>query len=207
MKPDTPGAVRACVILASAGLLLAACGTPSTQATPGASVTAPASSTASTPAPSAAQPVTQKRCATSELSLSVGKPIQAKNGSGGYTVPLVYKNISSRTCDLYGVPGVDLLGPADPNGDTYHLPQIDNGAPRNSVDPGDSATADISVLPYSLGSNGSNGSTKWVPTTLKTIPPDQTTALTANWPEGLSVLRQDAATHPGTYVNGILANP
>ena len=77
----------------------------------------------------------------------------------------------------------------------------------NVVPAGTTATATITVLKAGGGSTGSLGSTSWTPTQLKTIPPGQTQPLTANWPSDLPVLRQDSATHPGTYVNGILADP
>ena len=117
-------------------------------------------------------------------------------------VPLTYKNISKRTCGLYGVPGVDLIGPDDAAfGPVYHLPRVDNGVKNNEVTPGTTATATITVLPPSAGEKA------WTPSKLKTIPAGQTSALTADWPSNLPVLRQDAATHPGSWVNGILADP
>jgi hypothetical protein len=129
----------------------------------------------------------------------LGKPSQ--NASGQFEIPLAYKNISDHTCGLYGVPGVDLVGPADPNGPVYHLVRVDNGVHYNEVTRGTTASATITVLTPSAGS------TSWTPTKLETIPPGQTKALTADWPSNLPVLRQDAATHPGSWVNGILADP
>ncbi|MFJ8915260.1 DUF4232 domain-containing protein [Amycolatopsis sp. NPDC102389] len=141
------------------------------------------------------------RCATADLSLALGSPKPSPNSPGQVDVPLTYKNTSSRTCALYGVPGVDLNGPDDPNGPVYHLPRIDNGVKYNEVPAGSTATATITIL------KPSDGSATWTPTRVTTIPPGQTQPLTANWPSDLPVLRQDAATHPGTYVNGILADP
>ncbi|KAA9156976.1 DUF4232 domain-containing protein [Amycolatopsis acidicola] len=177
---------------AASGSLAATESTPASKST----TTAQAAQTDSTP-----------RCTTGDLSVSLGTPKESQQYPGQYEVPLTYKNNSSRDCGLYGVPGVDLVGPDDPNGDTYHLTRVDNGVKYNVVTPGGTASAGITVLKDTDGSEGSNGSKNWTPTTVKTIPPGETTALTAQWPSNLPVLRQDSATHPGTYVNGILADP
>ncbi|WP_329062374.1 DUF4232 domain-containing protein [Amycolatopsis sp. NBC_01480] len=162
----------------------------------GKSGTAPKSAADSTP-----------RCTTADLSASLGSPTQHQDAAGQFDVPLKYTNTSSHSCALHGVPGVDLVGPDDPNGTTYHLPRIDNGVPMNVVEPGQSATATVTVLTQTPGSVGSLGSTGWTPTRLVTIPPGQTQPLTVAWPSSLTVMRQDSATHPGSFVNGILADP
>jgi uncharacterized protein DUF4232 len=158
------------------------------------------------PAPKSAADSTP-RCTTADLSASLGSPAQHQDAAGQFDVPLKYTNTSSHSCALHGVPGVDLVGPDDPNGTTYHLPRIDNGVPMNVVEPGQSATATVTVLTQTPGSVGSLGSTGWTPTRLVTIPPGQTQPLTVAWPSSLTVLRQDSATHPGSFVNGILADP
>ncbi|WP_410657024.1 hypothetical protein [Amycolatopsis sp. lyj-112] len=100
-----------------------------------------------------------------------------------------------------------LVGPDDPNGPVYPLPRVDNGVRVNEVPPGKTASATITVLTPMPGSVGSGGSTSWTPAKVETIPPGQTEALSAAWPSWLPVLRQDSATHPGSWVNGILADP
>ncbi|MEC3981883.1 DUF4232 domain-containing protein [Amycolatopsis sp. H20-H5] len=204
------------------GFVLAACGatsqTPaaaaaaSTSLSPSAAPSAaPTSYPAATPASPAEVTTNTPRCATSALSVKVGAPTDHGSvpnlGEGQVEVPLVYTNTSAATCDLHGVPGVDLKGPADPNGPVYSLTRVDNGDKTDPVAPGKTATAHLIVLKYTGGSEGSLGSKKWVPTTLITIPPGQTTPLSTPWPQGLSVLRQDSATHPGTYVHGLTAHP
>jgi hypothetical protein len=74
-----------------------------------------------------------------------------------------------------------------------------------TVRPGASASAKLVVLSDSPGSIGSFGSKNWVPTQLVTTPPGETTTLTVPWPAGLTVFRQDAATHPGTWVESVSA--
>ncbi|WP_103351157.1 DUF4232 domain-containing protein [Amycolatopsis sp. CA-128772] len=142
------------------------------------------------------------RCTTADLAASLGKPVQKSDAPGQFDVPLTYRNVSDHTCALHGVPGVDLTGPDDPAfGPVYHLPRIDNGVQANEVTPGTTASATVTVL------TPAEGGASWTPGKLVTIPPAQTRPLTVEWPSDLPVLRQDAATHPGTYVNGILADP
>ncbi|MFC0436719.1 DUF4232 domain-containing protein [Kutzneria buriramensis] len=147
------------------------------------------------------------RCASTDLSLSVGTPKKHDDVSGQLDVPLTFKNISAHTCALYGVPDVSLIGPDDPNGTTYQLIGTDNGVQHNDVEPGMTATATVTVLQPGGDSVGSMGSKTWTPTKVQATPPGQQQALTAAWPSSVAVLRQDSATHPGTFVNGILADP
>jgi hypothetical protein len=181
---------------AAAGMVaLTACGTA------GAATQAPAGA-AGAAAPAGAAAAATPRCTTADLAVSLGKPAGKTDAPGQFDVPLTYRNTSDHTCGLYGVPGVDLTGPDDATfGPVYHLPRVDNGVKYNEVPAGTTASATITVL------TPSEGGASWTPTKLETIPPGQTQALTADWPADLPVLRQDAATHPGTYVNGILADP
>ncbi len=147
------------------------------------------------------------RCATADLALSLGEPKQLEEATGQYDIPVTFENISSHTCGLHGVPDVDLVGPDDPNGPVYHLPRDDNGVRVNEVPPGKTASATVTVLTPTDGAVGSGDSVSWTPSKLVTIPPGQTEPLSVDWPSSVPVLRQDAATHPGSCVNGILADP
>jgi hypothetical protein len=188
--------------MVAAGGILGACGTTSGTAATGGTTT---STTVN------AKPVANSggdsRCATKDLSVALGAPKKHDDSSGQLDVPLTFKNISTHTCALYGVPDVSLIGPDDPNGPTYQLVGTDNGVRHNDVEPGMTATATITVLPSSPGSVGSMGSTTWTPTKVQATPPGQTQPLTVAWPTSITVLRQDSATHPGSFVNGILADP
>lgn len=147
------------------------------------------------------------RCHTAQLAAHLGARAAASPGQGaGQTaIPLVYTNTSTTGCLLRGVPGLDLHGPADPNGPVYQLPRQDRGGPGVTLAPGASASARVVVLSYEQGSVGSAGSTRWTPTQLVTIPPGETTPLTVAWPAGLTVLRQDEATRPGSWVESFAA--
>ncbi|MCR6487491.1 DUF4232 domain-containing protein [Amycolatopsis sp. OK19-0408] len=155
------------------------------------------------PAPTTAEPDNgaPRRCTANELAVKLGAA--AENSYGQFEIPLVFTNTGARACRLVGVPGVDLHGPADPNGPVYSLPRVDDGDKDTLAAPGASSTAHLVVLPWTEGSEGSAGSGKWVPTQLVTTPPGQTIPLTVAWPNGISVLRQDMATHPGSSVHGL----
>lgn len=199
--------------MVAAGGFLGACGVPSTGAAGSASNTS--TSTSAGPTHSATQVAgaggnatgDTPRCATADLSVSLGAPKKHDDSSGQVDVPVTFKNTSSHNCGLYGLPAVSLLGPDDPNGTTYQLTGTDNGVQRNEVEPGRTATAIITVLQPGDGSVGSMGSTSWTPTKARITPPAQSQPLTVDWTPRIAVLRQDSATHPGTFVNGILADP
>jgi Protein of unknown function (DUF4232) len=149
-------------------------------------------------APSAPANAAGHRCHTAQLTASLGA--RTVLSFGQVVVPLRYTNTSARACLLHGVPGLDLHGPADPNGPVYSLRRMDKGG-SFTLAPGASASARVVVLTYTGdGSLGSEGSLRWTPTQLVTIPPGETTALTVGWPAGLTVLRQDEATRPGSWV-------
>ncbi|HEY1973033.1 MAG TPA: DUF4232 domain-containing protein [Pseudonocardia sp.] len=194
----------------AAGAVLAGCGptapTPN-PAPPSAPASGPESAPASesaNPAPSGpstatATPAGTGRCHTAALSAKLGKRVALGSVGQGY-LPLIYTNVSGRSCLLRGVPGLDLRGPADPNGPVYSLYRQDRGG-SVTLAPGASASARVVVLSDTGdGSYGSNHSTNWTPTELVTIPPGETTPLTVPWPAGVSVLRQDEATHPGSWI-------
>ncbi|WP_236793037.1 DUF4232 domain-containing protein [Amycolatopsis sp. GM8] len=176
------------VTLAAAALALSACGT-----TTGAQAPSPATAQA-VAAVTTATPASTPRCATGDLALSLGTMTQTAAGQD--QVPLVYQNVSSHPCDLHGAPGVDLAGPNDPAfGPTYSLPRVDDGPRSIVLAPGERGAAMLFLL--------QDGG--WVPNEIVSIPPGQTTPLRVAWPFRFGVLRQDAATHPGTYVYGITA--
>jgi Domain of unknown function (DUF4232) len=134
-------------------------------------------------------------CGTDSLSLSTG-PYGAPGDSSQMHFAVILTNISPRSCTLQGYPGVDLVGP---DGPTYSLPR-QSGDPRPvTLAPGASASSRLTFLPTPNG---------WVPSTILVTPPDATTQLQTPWiPGGIAVLRQDGATHPGTYIGPLeLAN-
>jgi Protein of unknown function (DUF4232) len=137
-------------------------------------------------------------CAADSLSLSTG-PYGAPGDSAQMHFAVILTNISSQSCTLRGYPGVDLVGSADQqNGPTYSLPR-QSGAPQPlTIAPGASASSRLTFLPTPNG---------WVPRTIVVTPPDTTAQLETPWiPGGIAVLRQDGATHPGTYIGPLVAS-
>ncbi|GAA5056560.1 hypothetical protein GCM10023318_34120 [Nocardia callitridis] len=110
-----------------------------------------------------------------------------------HTLHIVLTNTSTEACLVQGYPGLDLTGPEDPNGTVYTLPRQETGFAPVTVEPGAAATADLTYL-----AGGTDG---WIPNTIVLTPPDTTTQLVIDWPDGAgSVERQDGATHPGTFI-------
>jgi hypothetical protein len=137
-------------------------------------------------------------CGTDSLSLSTG-PYGAPGDSAQMHFALILTNISSQSCTLRGYPGVDLVGAADPvDGPTYSLPRQSGNPQPLTLAPGASASSRLTFLPTADG---------WVPRTIVVTPPDATTQLETPWiPGGIGVLRQDGATHPGTYIGPLVAS-
>ena len=190
---------------------LAGCGgpAPSVPPTAGSASASPAptfSPSPSTPSTTsaAAAPSGEGRCHTAQLSARLGPRTDMGGGQGW--LPLIYTNTSDRACVLRGVPGADLRGPADPNGPVYPLFRQRTGIQDVRLRPGASASARLVVLSDQDGSVGSFGSRNWTPTELASIPPGETTGFTLPWPPGLTVIRQDSATHPGSWIEAFAAS-
>ncbi|MBB5917140.1 hypothetical protein BJY24_006052 [Nocardia transvalensis] len=150
-----------------------------------AAVTIPAVTSAAAPAP----------CAPESLALSTRERPSDSASQG--TLDVVLTNTSAQACALQGFPGVDLVGPADPTfGPTYSLPRQAADPTPQTVEPGAAVSSLLTYLP-----GGPDG---WVPATVVVTPPDTTTQLQAPWPAGVSVQRQDGATHPGTFVGPLV---
>lgn len=141
------------------------------------------------------------RCVAADLRAGLGQA----TGEGQRTVSIVYRNVSDRPCEARGVPGVDLRGPEDPNGPVYSVLRQEDGGTGATLEPGGSVSATLTYLTGTDGSVGTLGSTGWIPTELVTTPPGDTSQLTVPW-NGDTVLRQDGATRPGTYVGPLAAS-
>ena len=123
--------------------------------------------------------------------------------TGQYRLPLIFTNTGGDPCTLRGVPAVELRGPSDPNGPTYQLQEAPVSVRTVIVPVGGTATAVLTYLTSSAGDTGSLGSTNWVPTQVVITPPGAVGQLTVDWASHDAVLRQDEATHPGTYVGPV----
>jgi hypothetical protein len=131
-------------------------------------------------------------CTTDSLSPSTTAPGSPGDGSQIH-FDIVLTNISSQTCAVQGYPGVDLLGPDDPMwGPDYQLPQQAGDPQLLTLAPGAAASSRLTFVAAPDG---------WVPQTIAVTLPNTSGQLQTPWtPGGIPVVRQDAATRPGTYI-------
>lgn len=127
------------------------------------------------------------------LRLELGRPTQSPPGQFHADLVLV---ADGERCRLSGSPEVELIGPADATfGSLYELPAQPLHRPAVTLQSGRSAHA---VLTWLRGGTWTPGYVRVVVRTNDT--PGLPMAIP--WRYG-PVLRQDAATHPGTYVGPI----
>ncbi|OAR22107.1 hypothetical protein A8W25_27995 [Streptomyces sp. ERV7] len=206
-----PRILTPAVAVVAAGLMLSGCsdgGSGKAAATggrSGASATGPGTATATGggTAPTPAKPdgaastgagaASGGGCRTADLGFAIVPTSRAKNPAIQYALTITLTNKSAKSCALTGYPGVDLVGPL-----TWSLPRQTAERPhRVTVRPGATTTFNIYYLPYTQGSGE-----EFRPTRIVVTPPGETHSHTLRWPVG-SILLQDGATHPGTYVSPV----
>lgn len=192
--------------LLATGLLLSGCGEPPSSIT----TTPPSESSSSSAAPDSTTESSSTtgdsgtsqggtgngthRCPPSALTASLG---QTTGEAGQRHTTVVWTNTSGSTCTMTGFGGVDLKGPNHPMGPTYSLPRATKKASAVSLAKGGTAHTTITWLPQQEADG-------WTPTALLITPPDGTTSTSLKWPGG-AISRQDAATHPGSYIDPVAA--
>lgn len=189
--------VSVCVV--GAGLLAAGCspGSSSTAgpATPAAATATPAATTSAPSAPSQSA-ATTTACTVNVLSFALG----AKTGTATQPTQAVdMTNKGSSACTMRGFPGVDLVGAANGK-QNYSWPLTRSSASysRVTLQPGGSAHFNLVYLPKAAGDSTDIAVAKIVLT-----PPN--TFNQAQLPWSQSVLLQDGATHPGTWIGPVTA--
>ncbi|MFD7541975.1 DUF4232 domain-containing protein [Streptomyces sp. NPDC059819] len=134
------------------------------------------------------------RCRTAQLAFAVapGSGAQSKGSQGAVTVTLTNKG--AKSCVMKGYPGVDLVG-----GPTrWSLTRQTSESPSTvTVRPGATTTFVIFYLPFDKGDGQ-----EFRPKSIVITPPDETHSHSLPWTYS-SVLLQDGATHPGTYVGPV----
>jgi Protein of unknown function (DUF4232) len=173
---------------ASGGTSAAAAPTSATHSGPAsaASATAPASGSAGV---AAAGP---PRCHTASLAVTLGAP-QGPAG-GQQTMTLTFTNTSAAACSMYGFPGVNLVA-----GGIQWALERQSQPPRQIVlPPGGHSGSTLTLLRWETGDG-----TSFAPTKAYVTPPDETTYATLAWPSGVVLIRQDEATHPGTFIGPV----
>lgn len=138
-------------------------------------------------------------CASDSLSLTTSTFPPPDPASQSY-IALVLTNESEQPCALQGYPDVQLIGAEDPMfGPIYVVPRQAGDPQPLTLAPADSARSILTYLP-----GPPDG---WIPDTIVVRPPHTSTRLETPWIiPGTSVVRQDAATHPGTYIGPLQPN-
>ncbi|WP_235826459.1 DUF4232 domain-containing protein [Candidatus Frankia alpina] len=136
------------------------------------------------------------RCTTADLRASI--PEKPTPGTSQKGIHVTFRNQSSAQCTLYGYPGAEFRSAT---GDRWDLVRSLGVARRPiTLAPGAQAHATLTYLP--TDPSDGTGNPVFSPTALVFIPPDEQTSLIVPWTLG-PVLRQDAATHPGTYISAL----
>lgn len=200
-------AAAAAVTFTAAGFIVAGCSTNSSSpaaasaTSPAASPTATASSTAqagSQPAsPPSSHPAAAGRatCQTANLSYALGA---ATGTSAQRTQVVTLTNKGSSACTLDGFPGVNLTGTASGQQDyTWSLERQSASYSTVTLQPGGTAHFGLVYLP------GNSASTDITVTKLVMTPPNDYTQAELTWSQ--SVVLQDGATRPGTYITPVVA--
>jgi hypothetical protein len=189
-------------IAAGAALSLTACNTDTGSAAAGSSSSSSQSSGSSgssgsgssgSSADTAASDVAAGgQCQTKDLNIFFGG--RDNSGAGNVqTVALVNKG--QGTCTLKGFPGVDLKDATH----TWSLERSSTDAAKVTLAPSDEALFTINLVP----AEGSGPA--FTPTTAVITPPNETHSVSLKWEAG-SIVQQDGATHPGTFVNPVVPN-
>jgi hypothetical protein len=136
-----------------------------------------------------------------ELKLTYGH--RTEGPPGQFHLALVFVNddtVTNTACRVSGVPDVELIGPVYPMfGSIYTLPDQAGRTQSVILRAGETAHAVLTWLPSSSRKD------RWVPGYVRVVVHTSrgpSFAMALPWRYG-SVLRQDAATHPGTYVGPI----
>ncbi|MEW2511110.1 DUF4232 domain-containing protein [Streptomyces sp. NPDC046870] len=110
-----------------------------------------------------------------------------------------FTNKSNRACTLSGFAGVDMVGAQRTDG-TWSLVRSSKGPTKITLGRGDTTDFSINLLPVARSTPQKE---KFVPAKFLVTAPNETKHFTVKWPFGGEVLKQDGATHPGTYLDPV----
>ena len=147
----------------------------------------------------AATPTAAGRPVPCDLTLRYGPQSEAR--SGQFHLNLIFANNPGDTpCRVFGFPDVELIGPAYPTfGSIYVLPDQAGTSQSVMLRPGQSAHSLLTWL------RGPSSGHRWTPGYIRVVVPTNrggSFAVALPWRYG-SVLRQDGASHPGTYIGPV----
>jgi Protein of unknown function (DUF4232) len=135
-----------------------------------------------------------RTCQTAKLSYALG----GKSGTASQRTQVVkLTNRGSSACTLTGFPGVNLVGTVRGK-KSYSWSLVRESVRYSTVTlrPGGTAHFNLIYLPFAPGDG-----TDIAVTTIVITPPNDFSHVELSWHQ--SVLLQDAATHPGTYISPV----
>lgn len=135
-----------------------------------------------------------RTCQAGDLDIS----LSGQNEVSGQIIEWIQlSNKTSQPCTMDGFAGVDLVGAANGKSDyAWPLGRDSEKYSKVTLNPGEAAYFGITYLPWASGDGNKLAVTK-----IRLTPPNTTTTVTLSF--SASVLLQDAATHPGTYLTPI----
>ncbi|MFJ8535505.1 DUF4232 domain-containing protein [Streptomyces sp. NPDC093591] len=185
-QPNHPARHRATLAMAAAGALavvLTACtgsdtdgGATGSGSVAGTTPNASTSATSAAPTRPSASPATTARCHTSDLRASIGPN---DPGAGQENFAVLLTNNSTRTCTVYGFPGIAFI-----NGDGEAVtpdPERATGQeePTVTLKPGASAWSALTFTNPEV-----TGVTTVTPAAVLVTPPDETAPIKVAWSGG-----------------------
>ncbi|MFD7018926.1 DUF4232 domain-containing protein [Streptomyces sp. NPDC059928] len=133
-------------------------------------------------------------CLTSQLAFAVSPGSGAQSAGSQGVVTITLTNNGAKPCVMKGYPGVDLVGATT----KWSLTRGTAETPSTvTVRPNATTTFNIFYLPFTKGSGQ-----EFKPKSIVITPPGETHSHTLPWTFS-SVLLQDGATHPGTYISPV----
>lgn len=120
-----------------------------------------------------------------------------------WKLPIMLTNQSSVPCTVRGFPGVRLEG-AD--GTTWDLVRTNAPSAPVLLGSGEHATADLiytTAVPYTGTGGGIDFNAGWHVSSFAVTPPNSTNTRTMPWVDSVGLVKQDGATHPGTYIGPV----
>jgi hypothetical protein len=160
-------------------------------ATAGVATAAPAPLVSAGPTGSAS--TTVARCTATDLAVTLAGDAPA--GTSQRTVDVTFTNRSSTRCSMFGYPGAQLRAGSGATYDLERSPLVPTAT--IVLGSGARAHATLTYLPANATSTP-----VFTPTRLVVTPPDERTSTVLAWTGG-PIVRQDAATHPGTYITAV----
>jgi Protein of unknown function (DUF4232) len=137
-----------------------------------------------------------RTCQASNLHYALG----TKSGTMGQVTQVInLTNTSKSTCTMTGFPGVDLVGAANGH-KNYTWPLVRQSVRYSKVTLARGKTAHFKLI-YLIGTRG-DGANISVHEIVIT-PPNTRSHAELTWNQ--SVLLQDAATHPGTFISPVMS--